>query len=137
MKINIKNLKKFRNYLISGKWKKVGGFDMSCIWNNYFNCGCVLGHAQRSDIFGITPEVGKISSTLFSIHGGTLHSNLWEFLFSSFWYDYDNTVEGAVGRIDAVIDGLRFQKGGIMGKKKKQKQKQRKQAQKQNVKKKN
>ena len=35
-------------------------------------------------------------------------SAMLDFLFHANWANYDNTVEGAIGRIDAVLDGLRF-----------------------------
>ena len=78
---------------------------MRDIWNYHERCGCVLGHAKHSVVFRKTPFHRRVSKTLFGI---PVYDGLWDFLFSSDWVDYDNTPEGAVGRLDAVIDGLRF-----------------------------
>lgn len=95
--IKIKKLKEMRDYMASGDWKKKGGFCMQrFISGRGENCKlCVLGHCQEF------LEEGRG----FPLE---LNYNTWEFLFSTEWFDFDNTVEGAIGRLDAVIEGLRF-----------------------------
>ena len=100
-RLNLRGLRRLRDYLASHKWEEWTRFDMGeyCVGPvGSMKCRCVIGICIEK-----YPKVNKESP--FGIrHRG----DLWTFLFSSDWDFYDNTVEGAIGRIDAVLDGLRF-----------------------------
>jgi hypothetical protein len=112
--MNIKNLKILRDWLAAGNIKQEQ-FDMERYRNgenslryiNKDNCGtvgCILGWCP------FIPEFSNYKSTSFGFLTEELldieHlSNKWNFLFSGEWVDYDNTIEGAIARIDIVIAG--------------------------------
>ena len=100
--MNIKILKELRDFLYSEEYKKHGSFDME----NYLICG-----VERKCYYclaGFLRYIFKIEHERDVIGGCSGGDPLWDFLFSEEWKKYDNTVEGAIGRLDAVIDGLRF-----------------------------
>ena len=103
MELNIENLKKLRSYFASGEWKKNGRFDMKDFWDDETKCGCLIGHSMKFLNLSSEDYVEGMD-----IYGEMPLSDMWKFLFSARWASYDNTVEGAIGRIDAVIDGLKF-----------------------------
>ena len=128
MKINIKNLKILRNYIESGEWQEYGEFDMRTFWERdsiseegeYLKpCGCLIGLGKFAPELKQFHNMSKYSEgvidhhaftkTAFNIDIHTKKEHLWEFLFANEWHRIDNTPAGAVGRIDAVIAGLRFE----------------------------
>ena len=121
--IMLKELKELRDYLESGEWAKRGSFHMWNFWmhkTSWYNglklgrddfytelpCGCVMGHAHKK--FKGVIELNDNEEYVSAAYGLDCVSSLFEFLFSASWHSYDNTVEGAIGRIDAVLDGLRM-----------------------------
>lgn len=108
-KKTIKNLKIIRDYFKSGKWKKFGDFNMKHLWKEDTDsgrpCGCVLGHAYFA-LYNKSSHECYFSLCYKKL--GCLNESTLDFLFDGCWAKYDNTVEGAIGRIDAVINGLKF-----------------------------
>jgi len=125
--INVTNLKKLRNYL--EKHVTQDKFDMEsfrrknldentvCDFTTKNKCGtigCALGWAPfvkglepepvefyPGGFFGIpTLDFYQYSQRLFNTADG---SDTWSFLFCGEWKDYDNSVEGVVGRMDIII----------------------------------
>ena len=110
--MNIKNLKILRNWLAAGNIKQEQ-FDMEFYRSgevnleflNKKNCGtlgCVLGWCP------FIPKFSKYRATSFRYLADELFnvsSSVWSFLFGSEWADHDNTLEGAIARIDIVIAG--------------------------------
>ena len=92
-KKQLKELKKLRDYMASYEWQKLGGFNMGGVWSDSGKCGCLIHYKKHS------------GARLIGIECNT---PMGEFLYACEWEHYDNTVEGAIGRIDAVLDGLRF-----------------------------
>ena len=99
-KETLTELKKLRDYFESGEYKKNGGFDMNYLWDSNQKCGCVYGHYERF----IHNKNNLLSNSFFN----QFDYYLFCFLFSDEWKHYDKTLEGAIGRIDSVLDGLRM-----------------------------
>lgn len=116
--MNLENLKIGRDYLEKLGRKGVN-FDMKsfmvkdikgfgCVVLPYFDecgtVGCALGWMSWAPQFF---EERKWQSSYFAIgekvFGIQEDSKEWEFLFSSFYADHDNTIEGAIGRIDTLL----------------------------------
>lgn len=82
--------------------------------------GCIIGHAVSLNR-GLMDMLVKQANT-YNFHrlyarwsvlftGVDSESNEWYFMFSGRWQWYDNTIEGAIDRIQAVINGTwRFHK---------------------------
>jgi len=71
--------------------------------------GCILGHATALD----TPENineyksndGEIEFRKWSEDYFGLYDEGWDFLFDCWWYNANNTKEGAVARVQWLLDG--------------------------------
>lgn len=117
--MNIKNLKKAMKFISTLPADK---FDMRQWRNKYdhidHNCnsvGCIIGWCTALD----TPE----NLDKFRFSNGEIHfedwsehffevnydSNVWDYLFSSYWSDKDttNTPEHAIYRIKNILDGYK------------------------------
>ena len=116
MKLNkkhINNLKSLRDYMLSGEWEEEYGFNMNSLESidkdeqlKTRSCRCLLGHAKNMDEFkNHKLDISIVTAEDFIMDPGNC---LWEFLFSVEYDYFDRTVTGAIGRIDAVIEGLRF-----------------------------
>lgn len=92
-------------------------FDMGLYWdtaiwsdNANYGCGtvaCFIGWCPRvqglepisTDMMNAyEPNWIRYSDRVFGLPGG-----LWEFCFSSNWQEHDNTIEGAVDRVEKVV----------------------------------
>lgn len=124
--INVKNLKKLRKYLAENITQKK--FDMldyrgrhnhSIIsFRNCGSVGCMVGwlpFALRENNQSTFNNYKNIFTKGFDWDNYLkyktnieLDSELGEFLFDSEWAEYDNTLEGALGRLDFVIDNPNF-----------------------------
>ena len=98
-KETLTELKKLRDYFESGEYKNHGHFHMGYFWCSKTKCGCSYGHYEM--FIGDEQKAEELFVNVMSFA-------LYCFLFSDEWQDYDNTVECAIGRIDAVLAGLRF-----------------------------
>ena len=112
--MNIKNLKILRNWLEAGNIKQEQ-FSMGLYrsgenilpYMNEDNCGtvgCLLGWCPFIPEFSNYESVsfGFLAEEFFEI---TFRGDAWEFIFSEEWADHDNTLEGAIARLDVVIAG--------------------------------
>ena len=110
--MNIENLKILRNWLAAGNITQKQ-FDMELYRSgednleflNKKNCGtvgCVVGWCP------FIPEFSNYRATSFSLLAKELFNvstHVWSFLFSGEWVDCDNTIEGAIARLEIVIAG--------------------------------
>lgn len=108
-------LKELRSLLYQIKPEE---FDMGVFLedvNTRKKCGCVGGYLYW---FILNQDLDDCA-LFFNSHpfkgiayvfdtGWDIKTPLVEFIFSKEWKYFDNTVEGAIGRLSAVIDGLRF-----------------------------
>lgn len=72
--------------------------------------GCVIGHCTVLDSENVkqnylNSDTGIIKFTDWSYDFTGLHGYLWDFCFGGAWVDTDNTIEGAIKRIESVING--------------------------------
>ena len=96
-----RKLKKLRKYIASGKWKKYGKFSMESL-----DISLPTGKNGESEEFlCLAGIVERRFGTMERLKYAHLKDYIWEFLFSSKWVKFDNTVSGALGRIDAVLEG--------------------------------
>ena len=106
-KKTLQELKKIRDFLEEGEWQAEYTFSM----DRYLlreprkkPCGCVHGLAEVHEM--LTPGRQWSYYLYWNPKGLTVDECI--FIFDGQWSAYDNSPEGAIGRIDAVIDGLRF-----------------------------
>ncbi len=80
-------------------------------------CGtvaCVIGHCLASDEFGNRLEGVNLTFTVSGMASNFtdeildigLNTLEWDYLFSGEWCCHDNTVAGAIARIERVIGGF-------------------------------
>ncbi len=120
--LDLVNLRKLRNELARVATQKT--FDMSawrrdqfgdiCSFRSKEDCGtsgCAMGHSpfipglgpRRSDCCGVG---GGLSWSCYSDRVfGCSKGPAWDFVFSAKWKDADNTLEGAIARMDVVLTG--------------------------------
>lgn len=98
--------------------RPTGNYLYPCNFYSKTNCGtvgCLLGHAPL--IEGLEPDEDlfkkvnfdedkflswkEYSLRVFNIKDQT---RIWHFLFSSYWFEFNNTVEGAIDRLNFVIN---------------------------------
>lgn len=98
----ISNLKKLTDYLLSRNLKARFTMIMFSDCHNISNAtkcgtaGCAIGHGPFAGIPKYADESWyAYAERVFSGSDG----DLFDWLFSSAWYDYDNTPEGAAKRI--------------------------------------
>lgn len=99
-KLNLRNLRRGRNYLrdhVTDEQFNMGEFISEC-----GTVGCALGWMSKCQSTPILDEWGKWVA--FSINFlGIWHSPCWDFMFSSNYVGHDNTLEGAIGRINVIL----------------------------------
>lgn len=117
--INYENLKKAKELL---KTIPEDRFDMKHYTNKNSNtvsqvqntCNsvcCVIGHCVVLDDYD---NLIKYEDDIFNYHlwgksfFGIKKGYLWDFLFSGNWFNTDNTVKGAIKRIDYVLNNKEF-----------------------------
>jgi len=75
--------------------------------------GCLLGLAPLLDIKELEPvesdygyESLDFNSYCGRVFGIEIISDpIWDYLFGGYWVDYDNTLQGAINRLEKVISG--------------------------------
>jgi hypothetical protein len=80
-------------------------FTMECYNSAYDGCntaGCVIGHSVRLNPSLFYTDYAEWSE---NFTGLSCHSFEWGWCFSSAWEYIDNTVEGAISRIKALLEG--------------------------------
>ena len=112
--MNIKNLKILRGWLAAGnitqeqfnmeRYRSGEGNLEFLNKKNRGTLGCILGWCPFIPKFSNykSERFNYLAEELFEIN---VLSPVWSFLFSSDWVDYDNTIEGAIARLDVVTVG--------------------------------
>lgn len=121
--IDFRNLERMRDYLVENQGRISPKFDMDVFRNYYERCnnayghecmtvGCVLGWGVEAFSLDELKEAEAYVSESDEVCFWTFGSNVlgldeddevWTFLFSSDWKPIDNTLEGAIERLNHVL----------------------------------
>lgn len=117
--INFENLQRMRDYLVENKERIKPNFNMLRyreVGKHTHKCetlGCVLGWGVEAFGWDEIMESSSCTSSLKEVDFLSFSKNIlgidphfdsiWDFLFSASWSDIDNTLDGAIERLNHVL----------------------------------